>query len=93
MEPTYLKRLLFTVVAMKIFLWRFRFPGRDFHGQTCFLEFCRISFINLGSCIPSGVNHWGTGRDCPLQSFDWGAEVLTPPKSRLRRDSAVSSLE
>ena len=30
---------------------------------------------------PSGVNHGGTGRDCPLQSFDWGTAVLTvPPK-------------
>jgi len=29
-----------------------------------------------------GVNHGGTGRDCPIQSFDWGTTVLTvPPKA------------
>jgi len=39
----------------------------------------------------SGVNHGGTGKDCPLQSFDWGTAVLTvPPKFKLRRDTAGS---
>jgi len=29
---------------------------------------------------------WGTGRDCPLQSFDWGdSSVDCPPKFKLRR--------
>ena len=34
---------------------------------------------------------WGTGRDRPSQSFDWGTALLTvSPKFKLRRDSAGS---
>src|SRR6218665_3522656 len=41
--------------------------------------------------VTSGVNHEGTGRDCPLQNFDWGTAVLTvPQKFKLRRDIAGS---
>jgi len=29
----------------------------------------------------SGVNHGGAGRDCPIQSFDWGTALLTVPQS------------
>src|SRR6218665_2526579 len=40
----------------------------------------------------SGVNHGGTGRDCPLQSFDWGDSSVDcpPPKFKLLRDTAGS---
>ena len=34
---------------------------------------------HMGHFITSGVSHGGTGRDCPLQSFDWGTAVLTVP--------------
>src|SRR6218665_2210433 len=48
-----------------------------------------ISFSSLS--VVSGVNHGGTGRDCPLQSFDWGTAVLTvPPKFKLLRNTAGS---
>jgi len=35
---------------------------------------------------------WGTGRDCPIQSFDWGgtAVLTVPPKFKLRKDTAGS---
>src|SRR6218665_984582 len=48
-----------------------------------------ISFSPLS--VVSGVNHGGTGRDCPLESFDWGTAALTvPQKFKLLRDTAGS---
>ena len=43
-------------------------------------RFTRKYEIHVG--LQSGVNHEGTGRDCPLQSFDWGhSSVDGPPRS------------
>src|SRR6218665_258501 len=46
-------------------------------------------YILLGS---GWRKSWGTGRDCPLKSFNWGTAVLTvpPPKFKFRRDTAGS---
>src|SRR6218665_3107140 len=61
----------------------------QYNQPTYMYMYLRELFTIQQSSQPSGVNHGGTGRDCPLQSFDWGTAVLTvPPKFTLRRDTA-----
>src|SRR6218665_1461510 len=49
----------------------------DYYCAECRKVVCVSCFIESHAshkCKDSGVNHGGTGRDCPLQSFEWGGQ-------------------